>query len=118
MWGVYMSVNQNVSFDGKRVQINIRGRFDYKVSKDFRDAYCDVPGREGIAYHVGLKEVDFMDSSALGMLLLLREHANCRGGSVIIEHPSETIDKILRVANFEQLFEIEYLPSGQADISR
>ena len=111
--GIFMSVNQNVSFDGKKVQIDVRGHFDYKVSKDFRDAYRHIPGREGIAYHVDLKNVDFMDSSALGMLLLLREHAISRGGSVIIQHPSETIDKILRVANFEQLFEIEYLPSGR-----
>jgi len=109
-----MSVSQNVSFDGKSVQIKIWERFDYKVSKDFRDAYCHIPGREGITYHVDLSDVDFIDSSALGMLLMLREHANCRGGVVVIERPSETIDKILRVANFERLFVIEYSPSGQA----
>ena len=109
-----MSVNQNVSFDGKRVQINIKGRFDYRVSKDFRDAYSHIPGRNGITYHVDLSDVDFMDSSALGMLLLLREHAKCRGGVVIIEHPSESIDKVLRVANFEQLFDIDYTPPRQS----
>ena len=105
-----MSVSQKVSIDGKRVHININGRFDYKVSKDFRDAYCHIPGREGVSYHVDLKDVDFMDSSALGMLLLLREHAQCRGGEVIIEQPGESIEKVLRVANFDQLFAIEYLP--------
>ena len=109
-----MSVNQNVSFDGKNVQINIQGRFDYRVSKDFRDAYSHIPGREGITYHVDLSDVDFMDSSALGMLLLLREHAKSRGGIVIIEHPSEYIDKVLRVANFEQLFDIDYSPPRQS----
>jgi anti-anti-sigma factor len=112
-WGIFMSVNQNVSFDGKIVRIGISGRFDYRVSKEFRDAYRHIPGREGIAYHVDLKDVDFMDSSALGMLLLLREHGLSRGGVVIIQYPSETIDKILRVANFEQLFDIEYLPVRQ-----
>ena len=109
-----MSVSQHVSVDGMRVQINVTGRFDYRVSRDFRDAYRHIPGRDGIAYHVDLKDVDFMDSSALGMLLLLREHAKCRGGEVVIEHPSESIDKILKVANFEQLFEINYSPSGRS----
>ena len=108
-----MTVSQNVALDGKRVEISIKGRFDYRVSKEFRDAYSHVPGRDGIAYHVDLSSVDFMDSSALGMLLLLREHAKCRGGVVVIEHPSETIDKILRVANFEQLFDIDYSPPRQ-----
>ena len=103
-----MTISQNISEDGKNVRINIKGRFDYKVSREFRDAYRHVPGRNGIAYHVDLRDVDYMDSSALGMLLLLREHAKCRGGEVIIEHPNEPIDKILKVANFEQLFTIDY----------
>ena len=109
-----MSVSQHVSVDGKRVQINVTGRFDYRLSRDFREAYRHIPGREGVAYHVDLKDVDFMDSSALGMLLLLREHAKCRGGAVVIEQPSDSINKILKVANFEQLFEINYSSSGQS----
>ena len=103
-----MSVSQEVSNDGKKVLINISGRFDYKVSQEFRDTYRQVPGQEGVAYYVNLSDASYMDSSALGMLLLLREHAKCRGGSVFIEHPSEQVDSILKVANFEQLFTIKY----------
>lgn len=103
-----MSVNQEVSNDGKKVLINISGRFDYKVSQEFRDTYRQVPGQEGVAYYVNLSDASYMDSSALGMLLLLREHAKCRGGSVYIERPSEQVDSILKVANFEQLFTINY----------
>jgi len=103
-----MSVNQEVSKDGKKVQISITGRFDYKISQAFRDSYRRIPGQDCISYHVDLSEAVYMDSSALGMLLLLREHAKCRGGSVCIERPSKQIDNILKVANFEQLFTINY----------
>lgn len=103
-----MSVSQEVSNDGKKIHINITGRFDYKVSQDFRDAYRHVPGQEGVAYFVNLNDANYMDSSALGMLLLLREHAKCHGGSVFIERPSKEVDDILKVANFEQLFTINY----------
>lgn len=106
-----MSVIHEISGDGKNVLITVEGRFDYKVSQDFRDAYRNVHAQEGMTYHVNLNATDFMDSSALGMLLLLREHAKCRGGKVIIEHPSKQIDKILRVANFEQLFAISVTPT-------
>jgi anti-anti-sigma factor len=95
--------------DGKKVQINISGRFDYKLSQEFRDTYRQIPGQEGVAYYVNLSEADYMDSSALGMLLLLREHAKCRGGTVYIEKPSEQINNILKVANFEQLFTINHM---------
>lgn len=103
-----MSVSQEVSNDGKKVLISISGRFDYKVSQEFRDTYRQIPGQEGVAYYVNLSEATYMDSSALGMLLLLREHAKCRGGSVFIERPSAQVDSILKVANFEQLFTINY----------
>ena len=101
-----MSVSQVISDDGKRVMINVKGRFDYKMSQDFRNIYRHHPEQEGVAYHVDLSHAEYMDSSALGMLLLLREHAKSRGGAVVIEKPSDQVDKILKVANFEQLFTI------------
>lgn len=103
-----MSVSQVVSTDGKKVSINISGRFDYKVSQDFRDSYRQVPGQDGVSYHIDLSDASYMDSSALGMLLLLREHAKCHEGTVYLESPSKQIDGILKVANFEQLFVINY----------
>lgn len=107
-----MSISQEVSNDGKKIHISVSGRFDYKVSQEFRDTYRQVPGQEGVAYYVNLSDASYMDSSALGMLLLLREHAKCRGGVVYIDQPSTQIDSILKVANFEQLFTINYAGSG------
>lgn len=104
-----MSVIQDVSKDGSKVHINISGRFDYKVSQEFRDSYRQIPGQDNMAFYVDLSDATYMDSSALGMLLLLREHAKCRGGAVFIDKPSKQIDSILKVANFEQLFTINYL---------
>lgn len=112
-----MSVNQVVSSDGKTVHINIVGRFDYKVSQEFRDSYRKIPVQDDITFRVDLSDANYMDSSALGMLLLLREHAKCHGGMVILDHPSKQIDNILKVANFEQLFTINYLGSATARAS-
>ena len=109
-----MSSSQVVSKDGKKVNINIAGRFDYKVSQAFRDSYRQVSAQDEVVYHVDLSDATYMDSSALGMLLLLREHAKCHGGSVFIDQPSKQIDNILKVANFEQLFTINYLAPGKA----
>ena len=100
-----MPVSKEISQDGKKIQINVKGRFDYVVSQEFREAYRHSMD-DGITYHVDLSNADYMDSSALGMLLLLREHAKGHGGAVYIERPSEQINAILKVANFEQLFTI------------
>ena len=101
-----MSIRQQVLDEGKTVQIMIDGRFDFEDSQAFRDAYQGVSDKKGVEYCVDLSGANYMDSSALGMLLLLREHAKSQGGTVILEKPAEKIDKILRVANFEQLFTI------------
>ncbi|MEM7165788.1 MAG: STAS domain-containing protein, partial [Planctomycetota bacterium] len=46
------------------------------------------------------------DSSALGMLLVLREYASPKGIEVYIKNASSDVGELLRIANFEQLFEI------------
>ena len=101
-----MTVRQDISDDGQVVEINISGKFNYQLSDDFTNAYRLLPEIKGVTYHVNLSDASYMDSSALGMLLLLREHAKCRNGVVIIDKPSVQINKILKVANFEQLFTI------------
>jgi anti-anti-sigma factor len=50
---------------------------------------------------------DYIDSSALGMLLLLREHAGNDKADITISGCKDEIRKILSIANFERLFNIQ-----------
>ena len=47
-----------------------------------------------------------MDSSALGMLLILRERAAEMKVEVTLTNPRETVRQVLGVANFHKLFKI------------
>ena len=69
-----MAVSTTVSDSGKKVQISVGGNFDFQLYDEFRASYADTNG-EGIQYIVDLSGTCHLDSSALGMLLLLREHA-------------------------------------------
>ena len=100
------NVNKIVSQDGKQVRISINGRFDFALHKDFRSAYRDCPV-DGVEYRVNLSNTQYMDSSALGMLLLLREHACNDKTRVVIEAPSEPVRKLLEIANFQKIFVME-----------
>ncbi len=103
-----MSVTSSISSDGKRIDIKITGRFNYTLSQAFRDAYRGVSTADDVRYHVDLSETEYMDSAALGMLLLLREYAKAHGAPVVIERPSEQAELILKGANFEQLFRFRH----------
>ena len=100
-----MSITSTVSDNGKSVKISVTGKFDFQLYDEFRSAYVDTSGT-GVNYVVDLAGTDYLDSSALGMLLLLREHAGGEGSKIDIANPSPDVKKILDVANFGKLFEI------------
>ena len=87
------------------VTISIHERFDFTAHKEFRASYKEhlCP----LKYVIDMQNVHYIDSSALGMMLLLREHAQEYGGEVIIKNCSAEIMKILNIANFQRLFEIQ-----------
>ncbi len=100
-----MSLATHTSPDGKIVTITIQGRFDFNVHREFRQAY-EQQGK-GTAFVLDLQETAYMDSSALGMLLLLREHAGGDTSQITMRHCSAELNMILNTANFHQLFTIE-----------
>jgi HptB-dependent secretion and biofilm anti anti-sigma factor len=55
---------------------------------------------------VDFGRVDYLDSSALGMLLLLREKAEAAGKKVSLANLSGTVKQVLEIANFGKLFTI------------
>ena len=57
-------------------------------------------------FEVDLSGAEYLDSSALGMLLLLREHAGGESSKIDITHASDEVRKVLDVANFGKLFNI------------
>ena len=85
--------------------VAVRGHFDFSVHRSFREAYKDSQGIE--QYLVDLRETIYIDSSALGMLLLLREYAQGQGAAVVIRNASRDVRNILEIANFQKLFPIE-----------
>ncbi len=101
-----MAVTTQISNDEKTITIKVDGRFDFTHQKEFREAYKNQH-TPGLLFQVELSATEYMDSSALGMLLLLKEHADNFNSKVILKQPSEGIKKILDMANFSQQFDIQ-----------
>jgi anti-anti-sigma factor len=99
-----MATGVQAQQDGDRLTIRIHGHFGYQVYREFRDAYQHQA--PGMRYVIDLQHTDYMDSSALGMLLVLREHAGSGSASVAITRCKPEVRKILQIANFERLFDI------------
>jgi len=102
--GVIMSVN--TSINGNELTVKIEGRFDFSAHQEFRDAY-EKAGENVNAYTIDMSSATYLDSSALGMLLLLRDHAGGDSANVKITKCNPDVRKILTISNFEQLFSID-----------
>jgi anti-anti-sigma factor len=98
-----MTITSTVSADGNQVTIFIQGRFDFSSHQEFRAAYEQLP-KMPLQY---LEGTSYLDSSALGMLLLLRDHAGGDKADIHIVNCSPDVKKILTISNFEQLFTIQ-----------
>lgn len=101
-----MTLQRTVSPDGKTVTIRIQGRFDFNLHKEFRDAYSGEAA-DASHYVIDFKDTEYMDSSALGMLLLLREHAGGAPDRVRLTNISPELRKILEISNFHHLFKMD-----------
>lgn len=100
-----MPVTTRRSDDGETQIIAIEGRFDFSTHQLFRDAYEKNP--EGVRHWVvDMSDTTYLDSSALGMLLLLRDFAGGDNASIRIENCNSDVRRILTISNFEQLFSI------------
>jgi anti-anti-sigma factor len=103
------AVTAEVKADGKELVIAIDGRFDFAAHQQFRDAYERVFPKPAL-YVIDLAKANYLDSSALGMLLLLRDHAGEKPGDVEprvkIINASPDVRKILAISNFDKLFNI------------
>lgn len=100
-----MAVTSVASTDGNTLTISIDGRFDFSAHQAFRGAYEKVsPVPDNIC--VDMSGTTYLDSSALGMLLLLRDHSGGDDSNIQLKGCNEDIRKILTISNFEQLFKV------------
>jgi len=100
-----MAVESELSQDGKKLTIRVKGRFDFGKHQEFRDSYEKRQARPD-SVDVDLKEATYLDSSALGMLLLLRDYAGGDDSQIRVINTSVDVRKILAISNFENLFDI------------
>ncbi|NKN33322.1 STAS domain-containing protein [Marichromatium bheemlicum] len=98
-----MSVTRQLDDTHSEVKISVDGRFDFSLHKLFRDAYRDL-SPASMRFIVDLGAATYLDSSALGMLLLLREHAGGDRAQVRIVNAKGDVLRVLKIANFDRLF--------------
>lgn len=101
-----MTITSESSQNGDVLTITVTGRFDFSSLQLFRNSYEKVEPKPQ-SYVIDLKSSDYLDSSALGMLLALRDYAGGDNASVSIVNCNPDVRKILVITKLDELFTLE-----------
>ena len=95
-----------VSRSAREITINIRGQFVFCLHQQFRNAYLKSDDREGMRFIVDMASVDYLDTSAIGMLLMMREEIGVTDDNISIVNVNDTVSKTLETVNMDRWFTI------------
>jgi anti-anti-sigma factor len=101
-------MHANVETEPGRARIRLNGRFDFSAHRIFRESYTPSLDAGSVSeLEIDLAQVDYLDSSALGMLLMLREKAQAANKKVVLSNCRGSVRQVLEIANFGKLFTIK-----------
>jgi anti-anti-sigma factor len=95
----------DASLKAEVLYIKIIGRFDFGMHNEFRQA-LKLIGDGVKRVEVDFADADYLDSSALGMLLVLRDKVSSAKTVIELLRAKPDVKKILEIANFDKLFSI------------
>jgi anti-anti-sigma factor len=95
----------NCKKSGPQWTTNLVGKFDHKALNDFRQANLAALNDPEIkTISVDMAELTYLDSSALGALLILREKSLNMKKTVELVAARGDVKKALDISNFNKLF--------------
>ena len=87
------------------VVVEVSGDLDLATAPQLRDAGLRALGIEPTRVVIDLTDVTFIDSSGLGVLVLLRRKARTHRSELVLV-PSDRVDAVLRISGLEHVFTI------------
>ena len=87
------------------VRVEVTGDLDLLLGDDLEAAVTPrlLPGAR---VEVDLRGVAFADSSGLGALVAMAQHAKAQGADLVLLHPSAAVERVLEVTGIEDVFHI------------
>lgn len=113
---------KNSSFDsdisGKDIRVKIRGEIDHHSAKYIRDGIDElIFAHRPEKLYLNFRDVDFMDSSGLGLIMGRYKLMSIYGGKTYIEDPSHRVLKIIELAKMNRIVEIVTTNNETTDIN-
>lgn len=97
----------NIETTGKTAVLQLEGEFVFDSHKVLRAACAPILANTSTDFiQLELSRVKYLDSSALGLMLLMKEKAASAGKAVQIKGARGTVLQVLEVAKFDHIFDV------------
>ena len=101
-----MTVEIRTSEDNEELVISIKGKFDFTLLNEFRQAYStDIVNRNNVV--IDMRNTSSIDSSALGMLLNMQRNLKKSDGEISVVNCNEDVRKVFDITHFDKKFNIK-----------
>ena len=84
----------------------LSGKFTFSDHQAFRAIVESVKAGEAPNYTLDISCLEFVDSAALGMFLVVREEAKKKGVNLTLSGANGHVQKMFQLSNFSSLFNI------------
>lgn len=103
--------NKNVvtrmSVDNMTFTVGVDGDFNFALLHEFKKSYGTDEASSAKNIVVDMRETNTVDSSALGMLLNMKDDLNKKDGEIHIINCNKFVGNILEITNFKKKFSID-----------
>jgi len=97
-----MNISQNLL--GTTVEFLLSGKFTFSDHDSFRTIIEKIKDSNTKSVIIDFSGVDFIDSAALGMLLIAREEGDKYAVQISLRGAQGQIEKMFKVSKFDSLF--------------
>ena len=95
-----------VQIVGDSAVLQLQSRVDWSAQHEFRNAIDAAVNAATRRVQVDFGAVEYIDSTVLGLLLILRAEAQARNKRVFLVNCRDNVKAVLDIANFGKLFPI------------
>lgn len=96
--------------------IALSGDIDMARIPELHELVQTYHAGEAVDIVVDLREVEFMDSTGVGLMLRLLREADGRGGSLTLTDANEQVTKVVHITGLDQVLNMSQPRSAPVDV--
>ena len=87
--------------------VELNGEIDIFNSGEFKDALLELVETRPISVHLHCENLEYVDSTALGSLVVVLKSVKNNGGDIVIHQLRSSLAKLFRITNLDKAFILE-----------